>query len=243
MAAEDTRTDGRGSGLMPTARPRVLVGHDKVAVGKAVACLLGPHGFDVQVVQSGDAVARILPMRRWDGLVLDVAMSGRPSFELTELAKRGLGRAVPAVILIATVHRRTSYKRRPARLYGADDYVEIHRLGEQLPGKLWALVGAEPGPAQGLNAALLDVLSGKPCHGFPRSAGAALAEVLVADIVLRHADGLVMAMMADDARSLAHASLEQARARFTALIGEAPDGIDRAFTRVLVRLGLAEAAR
>ena len=39
-----------------------------------------------------------------------------------------------AAALVATVHRRTSYKRRPARLYGADDYVEIHRLGEQLRG-------------------------------------------------------------------------------------------------------------
>ena len=48
--------------------------------------------IESQVVQSGDAVARVLQMRRWDGLVIDVAMSGRPSFELTEMAKTTLER-------------------------------------------------------------------------------------------------------------------------------------------------------
>ncbi len=221
-------------------RPRVLVGHERVAIGKAVACVLGPHGFDVQVVQSGDAVARVLQMRRWDGLVIDVAMSGRPSFELTEMAKSSLEHTVPAVILVATVHRRTSYKRRPNRLYGADDYVEVHRLGQQLPGKLWSLLGADPVKSPS-DAVLLRVLAGETCSDFPRSSAAALAEILVADLVLQHADGLVMALSSDDARALAAGALARARARFSEMTQESSEAVDRAFSRVLFRLGLAEA--
>ncbi len=230
----------RSSGATPPARPCVLVGHERVAIGKAVACVLGPHGFDVQVVQSGDAVARVLQMRRWDGLVIDVAMSGRPSFELTDMAKTALEHSVPAVILVATVHRRTSYKRRPSRLYGADDYVEIHRLGQQLPAKLWSLLGAEPVTAPA-DAVLLRVLAGETCDDFPRTSSAALAEILIADLVLQHADGLVMAMSSADARALAAGALERARARFTDMTQEPPDAVERAFSRVLFRLGLVEA--
>ena len=231
----------RSTGASEAARPCVLVGHEQTAIGKAVACVLGPHGFDVQVVQSGDAVARVLKMRRWDGLVIDVAMSGRPSFELTELAKSALERSVPAVILVATVHRRSSYKRRPKRLYGADDYVEVHHLGEQLPGKLWALVGGAPRAPEGTNAALLRVLSGETCEDFPRSSAAALAEILVADLVLQHADGLVMALTAAEAHELAAEGLARARARFAEMTREPADAVDRAFARVVVRLGLPEA--
>jgi CheY-like chemotaxis protein len=236
----DERGDTRDT--VPAVRPRVLIGHEQIAIGKAVACILGPHGFDVQVVQSGDAVARVLQTRRWDGLVIDVAMPGRPSYELTELAKCALEQPVPAVVLVATVHRRTSYKRRPARLYGADDYVEIHRLGEQLPGKLWALVGAEPARPHGLDEQLHQVLGGDPGAAFPRAAGAALAEVLVADVVLRHADGLVMAMDSEGAHAIVERSLSTARARYKSLIGERAVAVDRAFARALVRLGLAEAS-
>ncbi|MEZ4427605.1 MAG: hypothetical protein R3A51_07955 [Nannocystaceae bacterium] len=256
----------------PRGRPAVIVGHESAAVGKAVAILLQPHGFDVQVVTSGDVLLRMLSQRRWDGVVVDAAIPGPPIYELNEAAKSSEGgRApVPALILIATVHRRQSYRRRPVRLYGADDHVDVHRLGAELPAKLWGLLGREEPPPSHHDAALQTVLGGDETpEDFPAGAGAALAELLMASLVLSHADELVMAMNEEQARDMVATSLAAAHARFLKIVTQRasadpaqsqaagaavePDEaqqrpataepIERAFTRVLVRFGLAEVGR
>src|SRR5690606_33684975 len=87
----------------------------------------------------------------FSAMVLDVALPGTLAcYELIQLAKTGLPQPISAVVLVASVFRRTSYKRRPTSLYGADDYVELHRLGDQLPGKLWYLLGGEPAALEGM---------------------------------------------------------------------------------------------
>ena len=54
---------------------------------------------------------------------------------------RGQDRGAAFVVLVASVYRPTGYKRRPTRLYGADDYIEIHHLGDALSVKLRRLLG------------------------------------------------------------------------------------------------------
>ncbi|HGG57115.1 MAG TPA: response regulator transcription factor, partial [Nannocystis exedens] len=117
---------------------RILVAHDKLAISRAIQQVLGTYGFSVEPMSGGDAVVEALGRGNYDGLVIDAALPGAPIHEICELAKSG-EHPVPAVITIAAIFRRKSYRRRPSNLYGADDIVEVHRIAGELPAKLWRL--------------------------------------------------------------------------------------------------------
>ena len=111
---------------------KILVAHERPVVGRAIARVLVAQGLVATTVDDGDAVWRALEGDSWDGLVLDVALPGPPVHQIVALAKTGVPLALRAVVLIASVFRRSSYKRRPQQLYGADSYVEGHQLGAEL---------------------------------------------------------------------------------------------------------------
>lgn len=170
---------------------KILVAHERPVVGRAIARVLAAQGLVATVVEHGDAVWRALETDAYDGLVLDVALPGPPVHQLVALAKTGVPLALRAVILIASVFRRSSYKRRPQQLYGADAYVEGHQLGAELPSKLWRLLTADPSgldgmvEAEALLAELQDSAAGE--QQDPRSPAehaTALAELLVADLLI-----------------------------------------------------------
>lgn len=171
---------------------KILVAHERPVVGRAIARVLTAQGLVATAVDHGDAVWRALETDGWDGLVLDVALPGPAVHQLVALAKTGVPLALRAVILIASVFRRSSYKRRPQQLYGADAYVEGHKLGAELPSKLWRLLSADPSGLDGMveAEALLaelqpaaqdpDILAARG----PAEHAAALAELLVADLLM-----------------------------------------------------------
>jgi DNA-binding response OmpR family regulator len=78
-----------------------------------------------------------------EALVIDVGLSGEPSYQLVaDLRARDLP---VKVVLVASVYSKTAYKRRPTSLYGADDYVEQHHIPDMLVNKLVRLM---PGSAR-----------------------------------------------------------------------------------------------
>jgi len=163
---------------------RILVAHDKQAISRAIQQVLGTYGFSVEPMTDGDAAAQALREQHFDGLVVDAGLTGTPVHELCEIAKEG-DDPVPAVITIAAVFRRNSYRRRPKNLYGADDVVEVHRVAAELPAKLWRLFSGK-----GLDAAAkaeaemaLWSLRNEPSRGPERLAG-----LLVAGLILDRAD-------------------------------------------------------
>lgn len=164
---------------------KILVAHERPVVGRAIARVLTAQGLVATAVDHGDAVWRALETDGWDGLVLDVALPGPAVHQLVALAKTGVPLALRAVILIASVFRRSSYKRRPQQLYGADAYVEGHQLGAELPSKLWRLLSADPSGLDGMveAEALLAELQSPDERGAVERV-AALAELLVADLLM-----------------------------------------------------------
>lgn len=168
---------------------KILVAHERPVVGRAIARVLTAQGLTAAVVDHGDAAWRALETDAWDGLVLDVALPGPPAHQLVALAKTGVPLALRAVILIASVFRRSSYKRRPQQLYGADAYVESHQLGAELPSKLWRLLTADPSGLDGMVEAdaLLGALQtpdeASDARG-PAALGDSLAGLLVADLLM-----------------------------------------------------------
>jgi CheY-like chemotaxis protein len=210
---------------------KILVAHERVVIAQAIRRVLAAQGFEVVVVGDGDAVARALRDSAWHGLVVDVGLHGPAVHDLVALAKTGGAAPVRAVVLIASVFRRSSYKRRPQQLYGADDYVEVHQLGDQLPSKLWRLLDVDPSGLDGLMEAesLLCALQDearRPDHaGRAAAAGQSdLAELLVADLVLYSGDKLADAESADETHVALAPELEAAREVYRGVFGELPRG-------------------
>ena len=98
-------------------RPTVLVAHERSAVRHIVGHVLSLEGFEPTPAADADAVLAALRDRPWAGLVLDVALPGTPAFELCDRARelRDAGLGARAIVLVASVYRPTSYKRRPTR--------------------------------------------------------------------------------------------------------------------------------
>lgn len=203
----------------------VLFAHERPGVGRAVRRILELHGFDVHTVRDGHATQLALEARRWDALVVDVALPGIPGYELVRVAKSladaGPHSGAPRVVLVSSVYRRTAYKRRPTRLYGADDYVEVHHLGDFLPVKLRSMIGmpvqpsTDPSLAEGQVAAVLRA-EGDTRMTLQDREG--LASLIVADMVLYNGDRILTAADAEAAATAVREDLEMARDLFQQVV-------------------------
>jgi hypothetical protein len=155
------------------------------------------------------------------------------------------------VILVASVYRKTSYKRRPVRLYGADDYVEIHHLGDMLPSKLRQLLqlpasGLPPGKQAALEDEAHLALEVEGDSRMSEHDRDSLASLIVADMVLYNGDRIAgaadlaaaEAAVADDL-AIARELMDQV-ARAGGGTAQQPDPIGRAFRSLMRAMGRLE---
>ncbi|PCC66776.1 hypothetical protein SAMN02745121_00494 [Nannocystis exedens] len=201
------------------AKLKILVAHERLALGQAIGRVLAAQGFAAVTVTDTAAAEQAMRGDMFAALVLDVALpGGKACHELIQLAKFELPAPIPAVVLVASVFRKTSYKRRPTQLYGADDYVEIHRLGDQLPGKLWHLLGGDPAAMPGLveAEAVLSTIQDEGDQRLFEQRGRTLrlSELIVADLILYAGDRVLAATTQAEARELLANDLESARQLF-----------------------------
>ncbi len=231
----------------------VLFAHERPSVTRAAAHVLRSHGFDVEAVRDGDAAAEALRSRPYRALVVDVALPRRPGYELIEIARdeaEASGRGARVVVLVASVFRKTSYKRRPARLYGADDYVELHHLGDMLPEKLARLLQlpsqSDDAAEQEATAAVHEVADAR-LHD--QEAGS-LASLIVADVVLYNGDRIAETTTLEEARRALAEDLDVAVDLMRQIHGpHRPAGredpkreIQRAFDALMRSMGRREAS-
>jgi CheY-like chemotaxis protein len=119
--------------------PLVLVAYEPGDVQQQIVKLVDSLGYHPIAADDGVKAAEILKNAKPQLMVVDAGIEGRASFELCDFIQR---KSLPTrVILVASVYRKTRYKRRPASLYGADDYVEQHHIHDMLPAKLSAALG------------------------------------------------------------------------------------------------------
>lgn len=195
----------------------VLFAHERPSVTRVVAHVLEARGFTVDTVRDGDAAAAALRARRYAALVVDVALPRRPGYELVDVARQASasGHGAAVVVLVASVFRKTSYKRRPARLYGADDYVELHHLGDMLPDKLERHLGTRPESAdperaeraeQDATARVFEIADAR----LEDEASEDLAALIIADVVLYNGDRITDTRTVEQARAALADDLEVA---------------------------------
>lgn len=171
----------------------VLFAHERRSVARVVDRVLSIAGFSMVSVTDGRAAREALASRHWAALVVDVALPGVPGYELCAEAKtKEHGHTgADVVVLVASVYRRTSYKRQPSRLYGADDYVEIHHLCDSLPDKLFEHLRLQaPQPALEAQEAAREALRVEGDTRMQETDDHALASLIVADMVLYNGDAI-----------------------------------------------------
>jgi CheY-like chemotaxis protein len=177
-----------------------LVAHESEALLTDISAVLGNAGFAVVPVRdSGDAM-RLMAEKRPAAAVLDVALTTVRAFDLIEQVRASSELTATKIVLVASDYNRNAYKRKPAKLYGADDYVEQHHIIDLLPAKLYDLLGlrspsvAFPSNHQDPG---LDAPVAIPTNAVSAAAGErvrALAHSIVADIALYNHVGFEAAL-------------------------------------------------
>jgi CheY-like chemotaxis protein len=234
--------------------PTVLVAHERGTIGRIVTRVLGREGFASTFVPSGASALAELSRAAWDVLVVDVGLPDIPGYELVDRARAlcSQGHGATFVVLVASVYRPTGYKRRPTRLYGADDYIEIHHLGDALPVKLRRLLGLpakapDDAEVRGATLALRDEGDAR----LDDCGDLGLAQRIVADVVLYNGDRILAATDVDAAAAAVSDDLEVARRLFSQVAHERGESIAdgdpigtafRELMRALGRVGDGEGA-
>ncbi len=205
-----------------SASPRILFAHEREAIRRAVERVLSAHGFDVVSVPDGAAAQAQLEQAgaggSFAGFVVDVALPGIPGYELVDVARAA---GVKAVLLVASVYSRTSYKRRPQRLYGADDYVEIHHLGDHLPERLRGHLGMELRDIEDVAELASAELAREGDSRLEDQDPQRLATLIVADLLLYNGDVVADGHTAEELERRMAKDLEGARELFRTIRGDA----------------------
>jgi CheY-like chemotaxis protein len=119
----------------------IVVAYESESIRAVIRHLLEGVGWTVIAVSDGHAAIAALGGAP-AALVIDVAVGGVHAYAVVEeVRRRALG---TRVVLVASIYNRTSYKRKPTSLYGADDYVEQHHIPDALVDKLSRLIGPPP---------------------------------------------------------------------------------------------------
>lgn len=231
-------------------KPAVLFAHERRGVARAVERVLTLSGFSVVHTSTGQEAEGLLSSRRWAALVVDVALPGVPGYELCAQVQEDAGnpaRGADVVVLVASVYRRTAYKRRPSRLYGASDYVELHHLCDQLPAKLLKhlqLASAEPTLEQ--QAIAREALRVEGDARMNEGSDHNLAALIVSDMVLYNGDTILGAGSLAEAAAAVAGDLQIARdlyAQVEAAEGRSShhgDPVGDAFARLMQSMGRAK---
>ncbi|HKK02272.1 MAG TPA: hypothetical protein VJ955_08905 [Desulfuromonadales bacterium] len=120
--------------------PRVVVGHGDTEVAASIRDLLNAAGFRWVLGKSGEEVLALLRKTSPEVVLVDAALPGLPSFSLIEQIRKSKLTEAVKVLLLGTIYNRSAYRSAPTSLYGADSYLDTHRLAEDLILKIRQLL-------------------------------------------------------------------------------------------------------
>ena len=123
------------------ARDRVMVANPNPPFCSAIKDFLSGRNFDVIIAKDGVEALQFLEIKVPDVALVDVALPGMYGFELCDFIKNSKKLKDIKVILLASIYDKTRYKRMPNSIYGADDYIEMHHIPDQLVPKINNLLG------------------------------------------------------------------------------------------------------
>lgn len=201
----------------PAEGPRVLVAHESDALAEQIGSVLVTAGFSPLRAADGNQALRFLDKAVPPAAVVDVGLGPVMAFEVIEHTRKNPSLSDTKVVLVASVYNKTAYKRRPTKLYGADDYVEQHHIPDMLPSKLCKLLDIDPAGVAALglepdspeNAAIREASPVRADLAGAERVRAA-AHSVVADIALYHQAEIESVVQGAGAEQFAQA-LEEGR--------------------------------
>jgi predicted Zn finger-like uncharacterized protein len=144
VVKKDEQASVEASSSSPAPRRlRVYVAHESPAFCAAVHKVLANEPFDVRSFNDGLDVFCSIGEEKPDVVLLDVALPSMFGFEVCENVSNDPALADVKTILIAAIYDKTRYKRTPASLYGADDYIEKHHIPDDLAAKIYRLTSGQ----------------------------------------------------------------------------------------------------
>lgn len=121
----------------------VLVAHESEEARAMVRDILVEEGFTVDTAADGTEALQKAMESKPQVLLVDVGLPGIYGFELCGRLKDDEQTNFIKVILLTSAYDISRYKRTPASLYGADDYIEKHEITEYLTLKIRKLLYPE----------------------------------------------------------------------------------------------------
>lgn len=140
----------------PLDKKKVLIGHENPLIMEKIRSLLVNSGFGV--IPAADGIeamvnaAKELPFLS----ILSVSLPKIYGFEVALRLKKKPETRDMKIILVASLYDKDRYRREPATLHGADDYIEEHQIEAFLLAKIASLSGKkaqEPGRPERAGAA------------------------------------------------------------------------------------------
>jgi len=98
--------------------------------------VLTEGGFELRSGTGGQDIMALLERERPGIIIVDVGFPDVLGFEIANMIRQRSDLKDIGVILLASIHDKTRYKREPESLYGADDYIERHHIQDQLLPKM-----------------------------------------------------------------------------------------------------------
>ncbi len=176
--------------LNDNAEVTVLLAHEDGAICQQISEQLKSLPIRLQHCRDTAQVYKHLRPERETLLLLDVAFHGVFPFELIEKVKNSTAAERHKVVLLPSIYNKTAYKKKPTTLYGADAYLELHHLGDQLLPLVTELFPACQ--QQLIRTAKTADAGGERQLRQPKFQAqvAELAQLLVTDIALYHQERL-----------------------------------------------------
>lgn len=125
--------------VKPPDEGKILVAHEDQSIREKLKAILTSEGYDVLAVVDG-IEAMVTATRELPFLViLGVSIPKIYGFEVTKRLKSRPETKNIKIILLASVYDARRYRREPASLHNADDYIEEHMIESSLIEKINAL--------------------------------------------------------------------------------------------------------
>lgn len=127
------------------SRIHVLIAHSDLSLCEMISEVVGKANISCDVSHDGESALAKMEANPPHVAIVDVALPGLYAFEVVEKVRSRPGLAEVKIILLSSVYNKMAYKRTPASLYGADEYIEKHHVPNDLVPYIHRLVtGAHP---------------------------------------------------------------------------------------------------
>lgn len=189
---------------------KILVAHGEPEACRNILEICRQDVGEILTCSDATMARQLLGRHSFAALLLDVALPGAFPFQLIDEI-RSVGDPIK-IILLPSVYNRTAYKRKPSSLYGADGYIELHHLSDQLIPLLNKLL-----PHRAMkslpSSSVINEGDERPltANAAVNQQAEELASILIADIALYHQEQIDMGIAQQDLETRLVEQLDEGR--------------------------------